>query len=122
MVDGGPTSDPSQEPAQQQDLPDRLRVHSLARALGTTSKRVVDALAALDGRIRSAHSGVDYEEAIQVRDLLSARPPEELVSAVSLATGATHRIRVRADADRATGLHAVVRRAATDRARPRHQR
>jgi ribonuclease E len=90
VVDGGPTSDPSQEPAQQQDLPDRLRVHSLARALGTTSKRVVDALAALDGRIRSAHSGVEYEEAIRVRDLLSARPPEELVSAVSLAAGATN--------------------------------
>ena len=90
MVDGGPTSDPSQEPAQQQDLPDRLRVHSLARALGTTSKRVVDALAALDGRVRSAHSGVEYEEAVRVRDLLSARPPEELVSAVSLATGATN--------------------------------
>ena len=89
MVDGGPTSDPSQEPAQQ-DLPDRLRVHSLARALGTTSKRVVDALAALDGRVRSAHSGVEYEEAVRVRDLLSARPPEELVSAVSLATGATN--------------------------------
>jgi len=88
VVDGGPTSDPSQEPAQQQDLPDRLRVHSLARALGTTSKRVVDALAALDGRIRSAQSGVEYEEAVRVRDLLSARPPEELVSAVSLATGA----------------------------------
>jgi ribonuclease E len=90
VVDGGPTSDPSQEPAQQQDLPDRLRVHSLARALGTTSKRVVDALAALDGRVRSAHSGVEYEEAVRVRDLLSARPPEELVSAVSLATGATN--------------------------------
>jgi ribonuclease E len=89
VVDGGPTSDPSQEPAQQ-DLPDRLRVHSLARALGTTSKRVVDALAALDGRVRSAHSGVEYEEAVRVRDLLSARPPEELVSAVSLATGATN--------------------------------
>ena len=87
MIDGGPTSDPQQEPVQAEDLPDRLRVHSLARALGTTSKRVVDALAALDGRIRSAQSGVDYEDAIRVRDLLSARPPEELVSAVSHAAG-----------------------------------
>ena len=59
-----------QEPTQQEDLPDRLRVHSLARALGTTSKRVLDALAALDGRIRSAHSGVDHEDAVRVRDLL----------------------------------------------------
>ncbi len=27
-----------------EDLPDRLRVHSLARVLGTTSRRVLDAL------------------------------------------------------------------------------
>jgi ribonuclease E len=68
-------------PAQgQEDLPDRLRVHSLARALGTTSKRVLEALSALDGRIRSAHSGVDYEDAIRVRDLLSPRPPENFVA------------------------------------------
>ncbi|SPM35880.1 ribonuclease, partial [Mycobacterium rhizamassiliense] len=87
VTDGGPTSESSQEPAQQDDLPDRLRVHSLARALGTTSKRVVDALAALDGRVRSAQSGVDPEEAIRVRDLLSARPPEDLVNAANAAAG-----------------------------------
>ncbi|WAJ43709.1 Rne/Rng family ribonuclease [Mycobacterium sp. Aquia_216] len=81
MIDGDQTSNPSTAPAQaQDDLPDRLRVHSLARALGTTSKRVLDALSALDGRIRSAHSGVDYEDAIRVRDLLSARPPENFVA------------------------------------------
>ncbi|WP_445159504.1 Rne/Rng family ribonuclease [Mycobacterium sp. Dal123C01] len=79
MIDGDQTSDPSTPPTQE-DLPDRLRVHSLARALGTTSKRVVDALTALDGRIRSAQSGVDYEDAVRVRDLLSPRPPENLVA------------------------------------------
>ena len=78
MIDGDQTSEPSTPPAQE-DLPDRLRVHSLARALGTTSKRVVDALSALDGRIRSAQSGVDYEDAVRVRDLLSPRPPENRV-------------------------------------------
>ena len=74
MVDGAPTSDPSKEPTQHQELPDRLRVHSLARTLGTTSKRVLDALSALDGRIRSAHSSVDRVDAVRVRDLLAAQP------------------------------------------------
>jgi ribonuclease E len=74
VVDGAPTSDPSEEPTQHEELPDRLRVHSLARTLGTTSKRVLDALSALDGRIRSAHSSVDRVDAVRVRDLLAAQP------------------------------------------------
>ena len=48
-----------------------LRVHSLARSLGTTSKRVLDALAELDGRTRSAHSTVDQSEAARVREALA---------------------------------------------------
>jgi ribonuclease E len=71
VVDGAPSSDPANEPTQHEDLPDRLRVHSLARTLGTSSKRVLDALAALDGRIRSAHSTVDRVDAVRVRDLLA---------------------------------------------------
>ena len=36
---------PRQEPpAVEETLPERLRVHTLARVLGTTSKRVLDAL------------------------------------------------------------------------------
>ena len=88
MVDDAPTSDSTSEPTEREDLPDRLRVHSLARTLGTTSKRVLDALAALDGRIRSAHSSVDHVDAVRVRDLLAAQPdapeadaPEAEVSA-----------------------------------------
>ncbi|WP_081288331.1 Rne/Rng family ribonuclease [Mycobacterium asiaticum] len=79
MVDGAPSSDPANEPTQREDLPERLRVHSLARTLGTTSRRVLDALAALDGRIRSAHSSVDHVDAVRVRDLLAAQPdaPED---------------------------------------------
>ncbi|OBH24517.1 ribonuclease [Mycobacterium sp. E342] len=46
----------------------------MARTLGTTSKRVLDALSALDGRIRSAHSTVDRDDAVRVRDLLAAQP------------------------------------------------
>ncbi len=83
MVDGAPTSDTSQEPSQREELPDRLRVHSLARALGTTSKRVLDALSALDGRIRSAHSSVDRDDAVRVRELL-ATVPETAVPAGAL--------------------------------------
>jgi ribonuclease E len=59
-------------PAGEVRLPDRMRVHSLARVLGTTSRRVLDALAELDGRTRSPHSGVDQADAIRVRDALSA--------------------------------------------------
>ena len=62
----------------QQELPERLRVHSLARVLGTTSRRVLDALAELDGRRRSAHSSVDRVDAVKVRDVLNLeQAPEE---------------------------------------------
>ncbi|MEB3034875.1 Rne/Rng family ribonuclease [Mycolicibacter sp. MYC340] len=60
-------------------MPERLRVHSLARVLGTTSKRVLDALIELDGRTRSAHSSVDRVEAVRVRDLLGS--PDDSVAA-----------------------------------------
>ncbi|BCI54165.1 ribonuclease E [Mycolicibacterium litorale] len=52
-------------------LPERLRVHSLARVLGVTSRRVLDALAELDGRARSAHSTVDQTQAERVREVLA---------------------------------------------------
>ncbi|OSC41647.1 Rne/Rng family ribonuclease [Mycobacterium decipiens] len=80
MVDGA-SSDPK-EPSQRAELPDRLRVHSLARTLGTTSRRVLDALTELDGRVRSAHSSVDRVDAVRVRDLLAAQPETTAVSAV----------------------------------------
>ncbi|MBS1695885.1 MAG: Rne/Rng family ribonuclease [Actinobacteria bacterium] len=66
-----PTDDRSDATPHQVGLPERLRVHSLARVLGTTSKRVLDALAELDGRQRSAHSAVDKTEAERVRDVLA---------------------------------------------------
>ncbi|EJZ08898.1 ribonuclease, partial [Mycolicibacterium fortuitum subsp. fortuitum DSM 46621 = ATCC 6841 = JCM 6387] len=55
----------------QEGLPERLRVHSLARVLGTTSRRVLDALAEFDGRQRSAHSTIDKADAERVRDALA---------------------------------------------------
>lgn len=72
MVDRAQPSDLSGNPTQHEDLPDRLRVHSLARALGTTSRRILDALTELDGRVRSAHSTVDRVDAVRVRDLLAS--------------------------------------------------
>ncbi|MGH3541254.1 MAG: Rne/Rng family ribonuclease [Mycobacterium sp.] len=85
MIDGGPFSDLPEDPLQHEDLPDRLRVHTLARALGTTSKRVLDVLAELDGRIRSAHSSVDRADAARVRDLLSREPAPAGTSAAAAA-------------------------------------
>ena len=58
-------------PGADADLPERLRVHSLARVLGTTSRKVLDALTELDGRTRSAHSSVDRTDAVRVRDVLA---------------------------------------------------
>ncbi|HEY5148972.1 MAG TPA: ribonuclease E/G, partial [Mycobacterium sp.] len=70
-------SQPQWEPpaaASDDDLPERLRVHSLARVLGTTSRRVLDALSELDGRSRSAQSTVERSDAVRVRDVLAQNP------------------------------------------------
>jgi ribonuclease E len=85
VTDGGPFSEVPEESSQLEDLPDRLRVHSLARALGTTSRQVLDALTELDGRIRSAHSTVERVDALRVRDLLASAP-----AAVTASVAATH--------------------------------
>lgn len=65
------------ESVSEQEFPEKLRVHSLARVLGTTSRRVLDTLAEFDDRARSAQSSVDRAEAIRVRDLLAARDAGE---------------------------------------------
>ena len=67
---------PETPPADGADLPERLRVHTLARMLGTTSKRVIEVLVGLDGRNRSAQSTVDRSDAVRVREVLapSAEP------------------------------------------------
>ncbi len=75
MVDGAPTSESSNEPTRHEELPDRLRVHQLARSLGNTTKEVLDALFRLDGQARNVQSGVDREDALKVRDMLFAKAP-----------------------------------------------
>jgi ribonuclease E len=87
VIDGGPSSEVPEGLSQHEELPDRLRVHSLARVLGTTSRQVLDALTELDGRIRSAHSTVERVDAVRVRDLLASAPAT--VSATIVATEAS---------------------------------
>ncbi|HEY2087084.1 MAG TPA: ribonuclease E/G, partial [Mycobacterium sp.] len=82
MIDGGPSPEVPEDSSQPEELPDRLRVHSLARALGTTSRQVLDALTELDGRIRSAHSTVERVDAVRVRDLLASAPATVTTAAV----------------------------------------
>ena len=60
-----------QAPAEQGELPEKLRVHTLARVLGTSTRRVLDALSKLDGRARSPHSNVDKQDAAKVREALA---------------------------------------------------
>ncbi len=77
MADDAPTEDLSAETqVAEEPQPEKLRVHSLARVLGTTSKRVLDALTELDGRPRSAQSAVEEDEVERVRAALADRPAE----------------------------------------------
>lgn len=87
MAEDAQNDDLSNPTPQPEGLPERLRVHSLARVLGTTSRRVLDALAEFDGRQRSAHSTVDKADAERVRDALAQPAPEAepvLVEAVTV--------------------------------------
>lgn len=72
-------------PAEAKDAPapEKLRVHSLARVLGTTSRRIIDALSEFDGRARSAHSTVGREEADRVREALAASEAEPAPESVT---------------------------------------
>ena len=74
MADDAPTQDLSEETQPSEDQPEKLRVHSLARVLGTTSKRVLDALTELDGRSRSPQSTVEEDEAERVREAWPTAP------------------------------------------------
>lgn len=76
MAEDAQNDDLSTQTPQQEGLPERLRVHSLARVLGTTSRRVLDALAEFDGRQRSAHSTIDKVDAERVRDALAVDSAE----------------------------------------------
>ncbi len=86
MAEDAPTQDQVENAQRSEELPAKLRVHSLARVLGTTSKRIVDALAELDGRSRSPHSTVAREQAEQVREVLNAEAAASAVEVPAVET------------------------------------
>ena len=88
-------------PAAGHDLPERLRVHSLARVLGTTSRRVLDALSELDGRARSPHSSVDRTDAVRVRDVLAASPEDSTAEPAAQETPAPEALMLEIDTEAA---------------------
>ncbi|MEZ0053593.1 ribonuclease E [Mycobacterium sp. MAA66] len=57
------------------ELPERLRIFSLARLIGTTSRTITEVLARDDGRPRNPASTVTRAEAERVRDLLGLSVP-----------------------------------------------
>ncbi|WP_054813542.1 translation initiation factor IF-2 N-terminal domain-containing protein [Nocardia arizonensis] len=67
MADQEPPETTSQDADQ---LPERIRVHALAKRLGVTSKRILAKLTELGADARSAQSNVDRAVAESVRDAL----------------------------------------------------
>ncbi|WP_431962701.1 translation initiation factor IF-2 N-terminal domain-containing protein [Nocardia sp. bgisy134] len=73
MADQEPLETTSQDADQ---LPERIRVHALAKRLGVTSKRILAKLTELGADARSAQSNVDRAVAESVRDALGAAEPD----------------------------------------------
>ncbi|MBF6186266.1 MULTISPECIES: translation initiation factor IF-2 N-terminal domain-containing protein [Nocardia] len=73
MADQEPLETTSQDADQ---LPERIRVHALAKRLGVTSKRILAKLSELGSEARSAQSNVDRAVAETVRDALAAGDAE----------------------------------------------
>ncbi|WP_405180112.1 translation initiation factor IF-2 N-terminal domain-containing protein [Nocardia sp. NBC_01377] len=73
MADQEPLETTSQDADQ---LPERIRVHALAKRLGVTSKRILAKLAELGADARSAQSNVDRAVAESVRDSLESPETE----------------------------------------------
>ncbi|WP_084505604.1 translation initiation factor IF-2 N-terminal domain-containing protein [Nocardia harenae] len=57
-------------------MPERIRVHALAKLLGTTSKRILAKLTELGSEARSAQSNVDRDVAHSVRQALAEQETE----------------------------------------------
>src|ERR671916_1642179 len=60
-------------------LPDRLRVHALAKLLTVSSKEVMAALTELGIAIRSPQSSIDRETALRVVQVLLPDPASDAV-------------------------------------------
>ena len=76
-----PTGDPGGPTAafdvQSAELPERMRVHELARLLSASSRDVLSALADLGEDARSAQSSIDRSVAVQVVEALLPSPGDE---------------------------------------------
>src|SRR5262249_38670345 len=73
-------------------LPDRLRVHALAKLLSVSSKDVMAALAELGITVRSAQSSIDRDTALRVLQVLLPEPesePAEIDDVTQLGTSET---------------------------------
>ena len=102
---GGPVPVPTVD-----DLPEKMRVHALARLLGRTSREVISALAELGVEVRTAQSSIDRKAAEQVVTALlappagavgeppAARPPSRLRTRRRTLTEPARRPRSRASA------------------------
>ncbi|MDT7708210.1 MAG: ribonuclease, partial [Pseudonocardiales bacterium] len=71
---GGPTTVPTQNAALS-ELPDKMRVHALAKLLGRSSREIIAALGGLGVEIKSAQSSIDRKVAEQVVTALVADIP-----------------------------------------------
>src|SRR3954454_19173645 len=72
---GGPVTVPALD-----ELPEKMRVHALAKLLGSSSKDVLTALAAIGVEARTAQSSIDRKAAEQV--VLALQPAASEVSDV----------------------------------------
>ncbi|OQO89497.1 ribonuclease E/G [Saccharomonospora piscinae] len=72
---GGTTATPAARALA--DLPDKTRVHQLAKVLGTSSREVLATLAQLGHTARSPQSGVAREVALRVAETLGATGAEQ---------------------------------------------
>ncbi|WP_405161715.1 translation initiation factor IF-2 N-terminal domain-containing protein [Nocardia sp. NBC_01499] len=79
-------------PQDAEQLPERIRVHALAKLLGVTSKRILAKLTELGSDARSAQSNVDRAIAESVRDALG--PPEGDAPAVQTPVAAETPVQV----------------------------
>ncbi|WP_446224900.1 translation initiation factor IF-2 N-terminal domain-containing protein [Nocardia sp. IBHARD005] len=86
--------DTTQQDADQ--LPERIRVHALAKRLGVTSKRILAKLAELGAEARSVQSNVDRSVAETVRDAIAAADAEPGAPDESAAPAPTTRAKKRA--------------------------
>ncbi|WP_245671677.1 translation initiation factor IF-2 N-terminal domain-containing protein, partial [Nocardia amamiensis] len=84
MADQEPLETTSQDAEQ---LPERIRVHALAKLLGVTSKRILAKLTEMGADARSAQSNVDRAVAESVRDALAPVQTDVPEQAESAAPG-----------------------------------